>query len=79
MLGLGWQELIMLVIVIVLVGGFFGIGSLGRQARRSLGPESELPEPSPLSPAALRQMTATSGQPTSAPAPDAWPERPENV
>lgn len=31
MLGFGWQELLILVVVIVLIAGFFGIGSIGRR------------------------------------------------
>lgn len=31
MLGLGWQELLILVVVIVLIAGIFGIGSMGRR------------------------------------------------
>jgi hypothetical protein len=29
MLGLGWQELVIVVLAIVLIAGFFGIGKLG--------------------------------------------------
>ena len=35
MLGLGWQELIIVVLAIVLIAGFFGIGKLGGSGRFS--------------------------------------------
>ncbi|MBL8126585.1 MAG: twin-arginine translocase TatA/TatE family subunit [Chloroflexia bacterium] len=35
MLGLGWQELIIVVLAIVLIAGFFGIGKLGGSGRSS--------------------------------------------
>ncbi|MFN8664579.1 MAG: hypothetical protein U0075_22050 [Thermomicrobiales bacterium] len=36
MLGLGWQELIIVVLAIVLIAGFFGIGKLGGSGRSSI-------------------------------------------
>lgn len=35
MLGLGWQELVIVVLAIVLIAGFFGIGKLGGTGRTS--------------------------------------------
>ena len=36
MLGLGWQELIIVVLAIVLIAGFFGIGKLGGDGKAGL-------------------------------------------
>lgn len=36
MLGLGWQELIIVVLAIVLIAGFFGIGKLGGDGKSNL-------------------------------------------
>jgi hypothetical protein len=33
MLGLGWQELIIVVLAIVFIAGFFGFGKLGGEGR----------------------------------------------
>lgn len=35
MLGLGWQELIIVVLAIVLIAGFFGFGKLGGNGKTS--------------------------------------------
>ena len=35
MLGLGWQELVIVVLAIVLIAGFFGFGKLGGNGRSS--------------------------------------------
>ena len=35
MLGLGWQELIIVVLAIVFIAGFFGIGKLGGSGKSS--------------------------------------------
>jgi hypothetical protein len=35
MLGLGWQELLIVVLAIVLIAGFFGFGKLGGSGRTS--------------------------------------------
>jgi hypothetical protein len=35
MLGLGWQELIIVVLAIVFIAGFFGIGKLGGNGKSS--------------------------------------------
>jgi hypothetical protein len=36
MLGLGWQELIIVVLAIVLIAGFFGIGKLGGDGKSNV-------------------------------------------
>lgn len=35
MLGLGWQELVIVVLAIVFIAGFFGIGKLGGSGKSS--------------------------------------------
>lgn len=35
MLGLGWQELVIVVLAIVLIAGFFGFGKLGGNGKSS--------------------------------------------
>jgi hypothetical protein len=78
-LGLGWQELVMLVVVIALIASFFGIGSLGG---RSLPPLEHAREPRdapPRVPVALPQLTATAARSAPEPAPRRSVERPENV
>lgn len=79
MLGLGWQELVMLVVVIVLVAGLFGVGSLGGRAMQPLGQAQERREAQPPTSADLPRLLVIADSEPPGSVPDRSVERPENV